>query len=66
MRIGEVTRLFEISRDTLLELEARRLITPGRTPGGHRLYTRQTIKQIAAILHVPLPYTMGGLRTNEE
>ncbi len=55
MRIGEVTRLFGVSRDTLERLEQWGFITPGRTPGGHRLYDQHVLGQIAKALGLSTP-----------
>ena len=62
MRIGEATRLFGVSRDTLERLEQRGLITPGRTPGGHRLYDQRALEQIAEVLRMPVPKVEGHWR----
>ena len=50
--IGEASRLAGVSRGMLLLWERERLITPKRTPGGHRLYSSDDLQRLRRIAHL--------------
>jgi len=47
--IGEAARLTGVSRGLIRLWERERLITPRRTPGGHRLYSSSDLKRLRQI-----------------
>ncbi len=47
--IGEAARLTGVSRGMLRLWERERLITPRRTPGGHRLYSAEDLQRLRQI-----------------
>ena len=50
--IGEVARLTGVSRGMLRLWERERLISPRRTPGGHRLYSADDLRRLRQIVRL--------------
>jgi DNA-binding transcriptional MerR regulator/quercetin dioxygenase-like cupin family protein len=50
--IGEVARLLGVSRSLLRLWEREGLISPQRTPGGHRFYTDEDVLRLRRIAHL--------------
>ena len=48
--IKQVAKKLELSASTLRRLERRGVVVPGRTPGGHRRYTIEQVKEIKSYL----------------
>ncbi|HUP86008.1 MAG TPA: MerR family DNA-binding transcriptional regulator [Acidimicrobiales bacterium] len=46
LRTGEVAKLFQVSERTVAEWARRGRIPSVRTPGGHRLYPADPIRQL--------------------
>jgi DNA-binding transcriptional MerR regulator len=47
--IGDVARLIKVSRRTIRLWKSERLVSPRRTPGGNRLYSREDLARLRAI-----------------
>src|SRR5581483_2067838 len=52
LTIGEVAAAIGVSRQTLRVWEAKGLLIPGRTPGGHRLYSEQHLERAHHIVEL--------------
>src|SRR2546421_11318384 len=50
--IGEVARLTGVSQGLLRLWEREGLISPQRTPGGHRFYTSEDLTRLRRIAHL--------------
>ena len=52
LKIGEVAKLLKITVRTIRYYEEEELLEPHRTNGGTRLYTKQHINRLKAIIHL--------------
>jgi len=52
LKIGEVAELLKITVRTIRYYEEEELLKPHRTNGGTRLYTKQHLSRLKAILHL--------------
>jgi len=48
--VKQVAEQLEISPSTLRRLERRGVVVPERTPGGHRRYTEEQVKEVREYL----------------